>query len=316
MPIPPLISICIPAYKRIEFLSRLLDSVVKQTFRDFEVIVTDDSPGHEVSELCLRYQDRLPLYYFRNEKTLGTPENWNEGVRKAGGKWIKIMHDDDWFAEENSLAIFATAIDNHPEADFIFSAYRDIFLDDNKSREMFMSASRYKAFLSNRTTLFSKNIIGPPSVVLYKKEGEVFFDNTVKWVVDIDFYIRYLADRNSFYINEILINVGLGSHQVTVDCFRLRPIEIPENFYLLNKVGVHNLRNIYVYDSWWRLLRNLEIRSPKDISESGYSGDIPAVILSMITWQRRVSLSVLRIGIFSKVYMFLHYIFHFNRIRA
>jgi glycosyltransferase involved in cell wall biosynthesis len=44
----PLISICIPAYKRTEFLQRLLDSIDIQTFKNFEVIVTDDSPGNDV----------------------------------------------------------------------------------------------------------------------------------------------------------------------------------------------------------------------------------------------------------------------------
>jgi glycosyltransferase involved in cell wall biosynthesis len=309
-----LISICIPAYKRVEFLKRLLDSIARQVFRDFEVIVTDDSPDQAVKVLCDSYMVQLPLRYFRNQQALGTPENWNEAIRQTKGQWIKIMHDDDWFVNENSLGAFAAAIVRRPRTSFIFSAYHNIFLDENRSEDMFVPKGRYKYFLKNNTVLFANNIIGPPSVVLYKNEGDIFFDPTVKWVVDIDFYIRYLNGRTPVYIDKILVNVGMGSQQVTRDCFRLRPVEIPENLYLLNKVGVNNLENILVYDAWWRLMRNLEIRSPEDISSSGYAGKIPAVILSMIAWQNKVPLRLLRLGGFSKIYMFLHYLIHYKRI--
>jgi len=310
----PLITVCIPAYKNIEFLKRLFDSIAIQTFHDFEVVVTDDSPDMEVKTLCEAYNGQFLIRYFRNEPSKGTPENWNEGVRKAAGKWIKIMHDDDWFACEDSLSTFADGIRTHPNASFFFSAYRDIFLDEGRQREMFVDKWRLRAFLKEHATLFSKNIVGPPSVVLYRSDPTRQYDPRVKWVVDIDFYMQYLKSSTPVYIRKILINVGLGSQQVTKDCFGLRPVEIPENFYLLNKVGVVKLKNWLVYDAWWRLMRNLEIRRPEEIREAGYAGEIPPVILSMLKWQRPWPKSLLQIGFFSKTVMFLHYIFHYNRI--
>src|ERR1700730_8593371 len=130
----PLISICIPAYKNTDFLMRLLDSIMIQRFRDFEVVVTDDSPDEAVGRLCGEYAYRIPLRYFRNSRQLGTPENWNEAVRKSAGEWIKIMHDDDWFADEDCLGAFAAAARQHSGAAFIFSAYRDVFLDEDRER--------------------------------------------------------------------------------------------------------------------------------------------------------------------------------------
>lgn len=103
---------------------------------------------------------------------------------------------------------------------------------------------------------------------------------------------------------------------MTQDCFRQRPVEIPENFYLLNKVGYANLRNVRVYDAWWRLMRNLEIRRREDITGSGYTGPIPAVILSMVRWQRMLPFRWWRIGLLSKTAMFLHYFSHYNQIAA
>jgi glycosyltransferase involved in cell wall biosynthesis len=311
-----LLSICIPAYKRVDYLQRLLDSIVSQTFRDFEVIVTDDSPDDAVDLLCAGYREKLPLQYYRNPTAFGTPENWNEAVRRAKGEWIKIMHDDDWFASADSLDDYVGAITAHPEARFIFSAYRDVFLDEGREREMYLPKARYKAFLRDKTILFGKNIVGPPSVVLYKRLPAVEFDPAVKWVVDIDFYIRILAKGQPVYIGKILVNVGLGKTQVTQDCFRQRVVEIPENFYLLGKVGYGHLKNILVYDAWWRLMRNLEIRHPEDISGSGYTGWIPPVILSMVRWQRLLPFRFWKIGPLSKAGMSLNYLVNYFKIPA
>src|SRR3954465_8010288 len=104
----PLVSICVPAYKRVEFLQRLLESIAIQRFSDFEVVVTDDSNNQSVKELLENYRDRFSITYHKNEKQLGTPENWNACISIAKGKWIKLMHDDDWFNDDSSLEEFVS----------------------------------------------------------------------------------------------------------------------------------------------------------------------------------------------------------------
>src|SRR5687767_8300464 len=94
----PLVSICIPAYKNVSYLGRLLDSIAEQTFADFEVVITDDSPDNSVEDFLKNYSRIETISYYRNVPACGTPENWNAGIRKARGKWIKLMHDDDWFS--------------------------------------------------------------------------------------------------------------------------------------------------------------------------------------------------------------------------
>jgi glycosyltransferase involved in cell wall biosynthesis len=312
------ISICIPTYKRAGFLRRLLNSIAIQEFKDFEVIVTDDSPNQEIEDLCKEYSDRLPISYYRNLPALGTPENWNEGIRKANGRWIKIMHDDDWFCDKKSLGVFARATDTNPGASFIFSAYEKIRLDEFGNEigreKVIINTFRYKALSKNPFLLFSLNSIGPPSVTMVRNDRPGFYDQRLKWLVDIDFYISRLSEQTAVFIAEPLINIGIGDDQVTNDFFHYRPVEIPESFYLLNKTGTGNLRHLLVYDAWWRLMRNLEIREKKDIEDAGYTGEVPATILSMISWQRKLPATLLKTGVFSKTMMFLHYLFHRNKI--
>ena len=56
---------------------------------------------------------------------------------------------------------------------------------------------------------------------------------------------------------------------MTVDFVNNRKVQVPENFYLLNKMGRKKLNNLIIYDAWWRLIRNLEITAIEHIKESG-----------------------------------------------
>jgi glycosyltransferase involved in cell wall biosynthesis len=306
----PFISICIPTYKRIQYLKRLLNSIAIQSFKDFEVIITDDSPSADVNDLCDHYKNIFQINYYKNPLPLGTPENWNESIRHAEGKWIKLMHDDDWFTNENSLSVFANAAKQNSSLSFFYSAYTNVFEDDRQSTTVYLNSFRKRKLERNPVTLFSRNVIGPPSVTLVKNDKLMWYDNKIKWVVDIDFYIRYLKKNPSFYIDQPLINVGINKGQVTQSSFRVANIEIPESFYLLSKIGVNSLKNILVYDGWWRLIRNLRVTSLSKVSESGYKEEVPRIIESMINWQSKIPSKILRVGVFSKFIMFVHYLTH------
>ncbi len=300
----PLISICIPAYKRIEYLQRLLQSITDQSHTDFEVVVTDDSPDESVKDLCHQYQNQFPLFYYWNAQPLGTPENWNQAVSKAKGKWIKLMHDDDWFLDGNSLRTFVDKAENNPGSSFVFSAYRNVYSGKIVSyKEIFPNSFLYRMLLKNPAILLSGNIIGPPSCVIYKQNENIWFDKRLKWLVDIDFYMRYLSNTKPVYIPSVLVNIGISETQVTKESFGNRNIEIPEYFLFLAKTGPVVLGNVLVFDAWWRLLRNMDIRKRQDIREAGYSGDIPGKILFILQIQNKIPHKLLRSGIVSKIAM-------------
>lgn len=133
----PLISICIPAYKNAEYLSRLLESIVQQDFKDFDVIITDDSPDDILKELINKYNTILDITYIKNKTALGSPANWNSAIVKARSEWIKIMHDDDWFNNEKSLSSFAE-VAKTTNADFIFSGFYEVDIQSKKGNNMLL----------------------------------------------------------------------------------------------------------------------------------------------------------------------------------
>ncbi|HVY76625.1 MAG TPA: glycosyltransferase family 2 protein, partial [Puia sp.] len=170
----PLISICIPAYQRPDKLKHLLDSIQAQSYRHFEVIITDDSPGNEVCEMVRQHGLGSSIRYFRNSKPLGTPENWNESIRKAAGEWIKLMHDDDWFTTSNALERFALAL-RSGGASFYFSAYTNVY-PDGSSRGIRSSEAYAQRLIRLPELLLASNRIGPPSVVIFKSDPDLVFD--------------------------------------------------------------------------------------------------------------------------------------------
>ncbi|HEY4154350.1 MAG TPA: glycosyltransferase [Puia sp.] len=309
------ISICIPAYNRPAKLKRLLDSIQAQSYRHFEVVITDDSPENEVNDLVHHHPLMPSIRYFKNHPVLGTPENWNEGIRRAGGDWIKLMHDDDWFRDAQALQVFADGVKKHPDGNFFFSGYRNVFEGKNKTQEMSLSRPWERLLNSNPENLLSKNVIGPPSVVLHKKIPELLYDRNLKWLVDIDFYIRFIRSHPMpVFLPEQLIEVGISEDQVTQSCFRNPLVEIPEHLYLLNKMGTRALKNIILYDAYWRFIRNLNLRSTAEIRNAGYAEPVPRIIRSMIGFQAFFPAAVLKTGIISKGLMALHFIFQYPKL--
>ena len=303
----PSISICVPAYKRTDYLSRLLDSVALQTYKNFEVIITDDSPDSSIEELCKSYAGQFELHYFKNSTNLNTPENWNEAVRKSKYEWIKIIHDDDWFADKDSLLNYAEAISAQPNIDFFFSAYTNVYEGTNIKNQIYLSPFWKYLINGNIETLISRNVIGPPSVTLYRKNN-IAYDRSMKYVVDIDFYCQYCNNRSWAYIDQPLINVGINEAQVTKYTYGVADVQLRESLLMLEKKDVLIFRNIIVYDGWWRLFRNFDIKKPEDIINIGYNKAIPSVLTNMISLQSLIPFRLLKIGLISKAVMCFSYL--------
>jgi glycosyltransferase involved in cell wall biosynthesis len=301
------ISICIPVYKNIRYVKRLLDSIAIQTYGNYEVVITDDSPNDEVRQLCKEYEGRFRLLYFKNPVALDTPENWNEAIRNANGQWIKLMHDDDWFSTEDSLSEFAKAIEENPQCDFFFSAYTNIYEGKNKKQAMYLKPFWKKA-IKNPDVLLAQNVIGPPSVTLHRNKKEIHYDRSMKYIVDIDFYIRYLQSSTWFYIDKPLINVGINSAQVTKYTFGVAEVHLKEALQLLKKTGENKLDNILVFDAWWRLIRNFSIKDINDIRDIGFVEDIPVSLAAIISFQRKIPSRILKNGFVSKMMMSICYL--------
>jgi len=182
------------------------------------------------------FKDKLK--YFRNEVQLGSPENWNSAIRKAEGEYIKILHCDDFFASRDSLAKYVELLDKNPDAGFGFSA-TDVFHVEENEHEIYTCSSKHFLRIQKEPEfLFFKNVIGGPSATIHRRKISLEYDKNVKWVVDIDFYIRVLKKGYKMvYSPEPLICTSDGADgQITQAVMNDKNIQIREHIILYAKL--------------------------------------------------------------------------------
>jgi abequosyltransferase len=121
-----LFSICIPAYNRTHHLTALLDSIVAQDFRDFEIVICEDRSREreQIAIVAHDYQSRYPglLRYFENEENLGYDGNVRNLVEKASGRFCFFMGNDDIMCP-GALENAASVIRRYPNVGLVLKSY-------------------------------------------------------------------------------------------------------------------------------------------------------------------------------------------------
>lgn len=265
------VSICIPAYRQVEFLRATLSSIAEQDFEDYELIVSDDSPDDSVRGLLDSFDFGARLRYVRNTSPLGSPENWNAAIRLARGEYVKIQHHDDQFARADALRRFVELLDTHPEADFAFAASLVEHVDSGLERIHRPTEQQLAALGEDPAALFYGNCVGAPSATIVRNGLGLEYDRTMKWLVDIDYYYRVLMRNGRFaYTPEVLIVTPTNaSHQVTEVCRDDAHVEIGEAMQLYGKLTTAQRRHDLVQRGWRHLFRRFRMRKLRDFERLG-----------------------------------------------
>lgn len=257
------VSICVPTYNNVGEVDRLLQSIVKQDYTDYEINISDDSTNEEIAELVLKYQqsDLLgKLNYVHNEKSLGHIFNWNAAMKMASGDYIKIMFSDDWFTFPDSLKKFVELLDKNPQVNFAFCGSRQVMLDEsattsvhNQNLGQAYDRCASDTFIEHLTedyrNLFLGNEIGAPSAVMYRRTDTLYlFDEKSNWASDMFLYFDILQENAQFaYTYEPLISIGMHENQYT-ELFSERDERIYQDYrYLYTKYELWKSENCRTY---------------------------------------------------------------------
>lgn len=193
-----MISICIPCYemggKGTPLLKRALDSIRSQTHKDVEIIISDHSINEEIENLCREYSKDLDIVYIKNLENRGNfASNLNNSIRNASKEVIKLLMQDDYLIDPMALEFTFQSFDN-PDVNWLACGCYSGWSDQDYNSMI----PRYEGDSISRGV----NTIGSPSVISIRNRNVQYFDETLSWVVDLDYYKK----MNSFFGDPHILN--------------------------------------------------------------------------------------------------------------
>lgn len=210
-----LVSVIIPTFQRSEFLSRAIDSVLNQTYKNIEIIVVDDNDGENEYREATRESIRTFLEndfvnYVCLEKNYGVCYARNIGMKNSNGEYIAFLDDDDvWENKKIELQIKSFQLAENPNLGLIYSAVKIITTENGKSKIQ-MPKIRSDIF----SDLLFENHIGTLSSIVIKREvylSGIQFDTFLPARNDLDFYLQVALKYSISFVSEVLVTKYEGS---------------------------------------------------------------------------------------------------------
>jgi glycosyltransferase involved in cell wall biosynthesis len=233
------ISIAIPtweSYKNGEqFLDDLLRTIEIQTFKDFEVVISDHSKDYYLLSKIKEFEDKFGIKYYRNENDRGNgPANMNNAISKCSGEIVKIMFQDDFFYDDEALEKIYYALSDSDRMWLLNGTNHT--KDDGNS----FYWDLYPKF--NDNLLKGVNTISSPSVVSFKRQSEVVFDETLVYFMDIDYYygMREKYGDPVFYNDILVTNRFPHENSISSNIKNKEEMILTESEYCIKKYGVQS----------------------------------------------------------------------------
>ncbi|MCB1159960.1 MAG: glycosyltransferase, partial [Leptospiraceae bacterium] len=264
----PVVSIIIPSYNREEYLISCIDSVLEQSFQDFELILVDDGSVDNSFKLMQSYQEKDKRVICIEQEHSGVSRARNTGIYKSKGEWIAFLDSDDtWHPEklEKQLAYHSL------HTDCQISQTEEIWIRNGKR------VSPGKKHKKEEGFLFAKSLelccITPSSVLLHRSLFEKYgvFDEKLVSCEDYELWLRISSKKKIGLISELLLN-RLGGHEQlstkykAMDRFRVYSIV---KFLYTNFTNNNSIKELCyrALEEKWRVLLLGAKKRNRDIQE-------------------------------------------------
>jgi len=274
----PKVSVIIATYNRSHFVCEAIESVLNQTFLDFEIIVIDDGSKDNTKQVLEKYGSRIH-YIFQENK--GRAESRNTGIKNTKGEYIAFLDDDDiWLP--NKLEKQVAFLDSHPEIGLVHT-----FVELIDEQGLLLQKETEKCFKFYRKAMklgyayegMSQLCIMFLSTVVVRKdcfEKVGFFDLSIPAFEDWDFYLRFALEYRIGTISEPLVKFRLHKAHSTLSEFtygriqtsmkHLAMLDSRNNFPFRNQVRYNfyiHLANAYYIDIQSAMFRYYALKAIK-----------------------------------------------------
>ncbi|NNE57007.1 MAG: glycosyltransferase [Hellea sp.] len=199
-----LVSICIPTFNGARFIGETIQSVLDQSYHQFELLIFDDGSADNTAEICQSFDDPR-IQFKQNEKNLGPKENWDQCLKYASGQYFKLLPHDD-LLEPGTLERQVKILSSRPDVALVFGT-KSIINETGKillrRKPLGDEARSIDGFELVRETLKAgNNLIGEPGSGLFRSaliDIIGAYDDTNPYTIDLDYWFRILAHGNAYY---------------------------------------------------------------------------------------------------------------------
>jgi len=115
----PKVTFIVPCYKLAHLLPDCINSILSQTFRDFEILIMDDCSPDNTPEVASSFQDPRVIHV-RNDPNLGHLRNYNKGINLSRGKYVWLISADDYLRRPYVLERYVNLLEEHPNVGYVF----------------------------------------------------------------------------------------------------------------------------------------------------------------------------------------------------
>ena len=212
----PTISIIMPVLNGERYLAAAIDSIRRQTYTDYELVVVDDGSTDRTATIAHGFADALKVRYIRHETNRGVTASVNDGLRQASGRFIAFLdHDDLWLPD--FLETQLTYLNEHPDVGMVHSDFQTI---DGEGKVLEHSVAQQR----NRTRpsgfvfrhLFMQSMICANTVLIRKEcfDRHGLWDEGLRWA-DYHTWLRISRHYKIDYVPRVLTAYRQHSTQYT-----------------------------------------------------------------------------------------------------
>lgn len=225
----PSVSVVMPAYNAAKYIAEAIDSILAQTYTDFEFIIINDGSVDDTEKIIRSYDDPR-IVYLKNEVNSGICVTLNKGLDAARGRYIARMDADD-ISLPQRLAVQVQYMDTHPDIG-VAGCLVERFYDDNISNHDF-PPSETDSNQCRASLLFSTCVAHPATIIrkhVLVKYG-LSYDDRFRGMEDYHLWWRLSQYSSITNISQVLLQYRIHKNQVTQ-----KPVT--EDFTRLHKVFV------------------------------------------------------------------------------
>jgi glycosyltransferase involved in cell wall biosynthesis len=214
----PKVSVIIPTYNYGKYIEKAIDSVLAQTYQDFEIIVVNDGSTDNTREIIeTKYKNKVRYFYQENK---GAPAARNKGIKESKGEYLAFLDADDYF-EPSSVEKKVSLLESNKDSGWVYSDWDYLDIQGNVLKFAFANAP----FASKRKLrgyifkdMLCGTLISTPAVLVCKTWVEEVggFDERLNAFQDYDLWLRISYRYEVEYVDEVLAHMRLHDESISV----------------------------------------------------------------------------------------------------